>query len=142
MNQEMVESDTHDPLEDFPNISEQIQIPTKSLHKYFTHETCPFNMQRRPQNPDESKTSINIDRLHNFSQNRGHIILAIPREPITNRGAIPINLSHRGTPDKFISDDEILELLTHVRHNPTTHLQHEKKIGPTTKTRLPTCSNL
>ena len=98
-------------------------------------------MQRRPQNPDESKTSLNIDRHHNFSQNRGHIILAIPREPIRNRGAIPMNLSHRGTPDKFISEDEILELLTQVRHNPTTDLQHEKKIEPTTKTRLPTCSN-
>jgi len=48
--QEMV--DTHDPLEDFPNISEQMQIPTKSLHKYFTHETCPFSVQRRTQNQD------------------------------------------------------------------------------------------
>jgi hypothetical protein len=139
IHQEMV--DTHDTLEDFPNISEQLQIPTKNLHKYFTHETRPFNIQRRPQNPDESKTSLNIDHHHNFSQNRGHIILAIPREPIRNRGAIPMNLSHRGTPDKFISDDEILELLNHVRHNPTTHLQHEKKIEPTTKTKLPTYSN-
>jgi len=42
INQEMV--DTHDPLEDFPNISKQLQIPTRNLHKYFTHETRPFDM--------------------------------------------------------------------------------------------------
>jgi len=132
---------THDPLEDFPNISEQIKIPTKNLHKYFTQEICPFNMQRRPQNPDESKTFLNIDPHHNISQNRGHIILAITREPITNRGTMSMNLPHRGTPDRFISDDEILELLNHVRHNPMTHHQHANKVESTTKTRPPKCSN-
>ena len=78
INQEMV--DTHDQLEDFPNIGEQIQIPTKSLHRYFTHETCPFSVQRRTQNPDESRTFLNVGHNQNFSLNRGHIILAIQRE--------------------------------------------------------------
>jgi hypothetical protein len=133
--------DTHDQLEDFPNISEQIQIPTKNLHKYFTQETYPFNMQRRPQNLDESKTFLNIDRQHISSQNRGHIILAITREPITNRGAMSMNLPHHSTPDRFISDDEILELLNHVRHNPMTHHQHANKVESTTKTKLPKCPN-
>jgi hypothetical protein len=133
--------DTHDPLEDFPNISEQIQLPTKHLHKYFTQETYSFNMQWRPQNPDESKTFLNIDHQHNFSQNRGHIILVITREPITNRGAMSMNLPHHNTPDRFISDDEILELLNHVRHTPMTHHQHANKVESTTKTKLPKCPN-
>jgi hypothetical protein len=77
INQEMIH--THDRLEDFPNTSEQMQIPTKSLHRYFTHETCPFSVQRRTQNPDESRTFLNVGRHHNFSLNRGHIILAIQR---------------------------------------------------------------
>jgi hypothetical protein len=108
INQEM--ADTHDPLEDFPNIGKQIQIPTKSLHRYFTHETYPFSVQRRTQNPNESRSFLNVGRHHNFSLNRGHIILAIQREPITGRRDMPINLSHSGAPDRFISDDEILEL--------------------------------
>jgi len=52
-----------------------------------------------------------------------------------------MNLPHRGTPDRFISDDEILELLNHVRHNPMTHHQHANKVESTTKTRPPKCSN-
>jgi hypothetical protein len=108
INQEMV--DTHDPLEDFPNIGKQTEPPTKSLHRYFTQETCPFSVPRRTQNPDESRTFLNVGHNQNFSLNRGHIILAIQREPITGRGDTHINLTHRGAPDRFISDDEILEL--------------------------------
>ena len=119
---------THDPLEDFPNISEQNHLPSKNLHKYFTQEDCSFNMHRRPHNPDESKKFLNIDQHHNISQNRGHIILAITREPTRHIGAMSMNLLHRGKPDRFVSDDEILELLKYVRHNPMTHHQHANKV--------------
>jgi len=139
INQEMI--DSHDPLEDFPNIREQIQIPTKSLHRYFTHETCPFSVQWRTQNPDESRTFLNVAHNQNFSLNRGHIILAIQREPKTGRRDMPINLPHDGASDKFISDDEILELLNHVRKNPTTLFQHADHLESTPNTRLPKCSN-
>ena len=71
----------------------------------------------------------------------GHIILAIHREPITGRGDMHINLSHGGAPDRFISDDEILELLNHVRNNPTTRSRHADNLESTTNTRLPKCSN-
>ena len=54
---------------------------------------------------------------------------------------MPINLPHDGASDKFISDDEILELLNHVRNNPTTRFQHADNLEPTTTTRLPRCSN-
>ena len=94
IHQEMV--DTHAPLEDFPNIDKQSQIPTKSLHRYFTHETCPFSVPRRTQNPDESRTFLKVSHNQNFSLNRGHIILAIQREPITGRGDMHINLNHSG----------------------------------------------
>ena len=129
--------DTHDPLEDFPNIGKQPQPPTKSLHRYFTQETCPFSVPRRTQNPDESRTFLNVGHNQNFSLNRGHIILAIQREPITGRGDMHINLTHSGAPDRFISDDEILELLNHVRKNPTTLLQHADHLESTPNTRLP-----
>jgi hypothetical protein len=133
--------DLHDPLEDFPNIDKQMQLPTKNLYRYFTHETFPFSVQRRTQNPNESRPFLNVDRHHNFSLNRGHIILAIQSEPITGRGDIPRNPSHSCAPDRFISDDEILELLNHVRNNPTTRSRHADNLGWTTNNRLPKCSN-
>ena len=52
-----------------------------------------------------------------------------------------MNLSHSGAPDRFISDDEILELLNHVRNNPTTRSRHADNLESTTNTRLPKCSN-
>ena len=139
INREMV--DLHDPLEDFPNIDKQMQLPTKNLYRYFTHETFPFSVQRRTQNPNESRPFLNVDRHHNFSLNRCHIILAIQSEPITGRGDIPRNPSHSCAPDRFISDDEILELLNHVRNNPTTGSRNADNLGSTTNNRLPKCSN-
>ena len=52
-----------------------------------------------------------------------------------------INLTLSGAPDRFISDDEILELLNHVRKHPTTLSQHAVHLESTTNTRLPKCSN-
>jgi hypothetical protein len=124
-------ANTHDPSADFPNISEHHYIPNKNLPNYFIREDSSFNMYRRPHNPDEPKTFLNIDPHHKISKNSGHIVLAMTRKPTPHIGSISMKHEHQSQPDRFVSDDEILALRNYIGHNPQTDQQHGNEVGST-----------
>jgi hypothetical protein len=72
---------THNPPEDFPNISEHHSPPSRNIHKYFIAEDRSFSIPRRTHDPDELKTFLNIEPDHKITQNSGHIVLAMTRKP-------------------------------------------------------------
>jgi hypothetical protein len=111
------------------------------MHEYFIPEDRSFSMPRRTHDPDELKTFIKIDPDHKITQNSGHIILAMTRKPTPRIGSISRNHAHRGQPDRFVSDDEIIEILNYVGHNPQTHRQHGNEVGSTNTISSPRYSN-
>jgi len=42
-----------------------------------------------------------------------------------------MNHAHRGQPDRFVSNDDIIELLSYIGHNPQTHRQQGNDVGST-----------
>jgi len=122
---------TPDPLADFPNISDHYSPPGRNIHEYFIQEECPFSTPRRIHDPDKFKTFIKIDPDHKITKNHGHIILAMTRKQTSHTGSIPMKHKHRGQPDRFISDDEIIQLLNYIGHNPQTDRQHGNEVGST-----------
>jgi hypothetical protein len=132
---------THNSSADFPNISEHHSPPSRNMHEYFIPEDRSFSMPRRTHDPDELKTFLKIDPDHKITQNRGQIVLTMTRKPTPRIGSISRNHTHRGQPDRFVSDDEIIELLNYVGHNPQTHRQHGNEVGSTNTISSPRYSN-
>ncbi len=132
---------THNPSVDFPNTSEHHSPPSRNIHKYFTPEDRSFSIPRRTHNPDELKTFLNIDPDHKITQKSGHIVLAMTRQSTPRMESMSMNHEHRGPPDRFVSDDEILELLNYVGHHPQTHCQHVNEVWSTNTISSPRYSN-
>jgi len=87
------------------------------------------------------KTCLNIDPDHKITLNSGHIVLAMTRKPTPRIGSLSMNTVHRSQPDRFVSDNEIIELLKYVGHNPQTHGQHANEVGSTNTISSPRYSN-
>jgi hypothetical protein len=134
-------ANTHNPSVDFPNISEHHSPPRRNIHKYFIPEDRSFSIPRRTHDPDELKTCLNIDPDHKITLNSGHIVLAMTRKPTPRIGSLSMNTVHRSQPDRFVSDNEIIELLKYVGHNPQTHGQHANEVGSTNTISSPRYSN-
>jgi hypothetical protein len=125
---------THNLSADFPSISEHFSPPCRHIHGNFIPEDHSFTITRRAHDPDELKTFLQIDPDHKIMQNSGHIVLAMTRKPTPHIGSIYMNRAHRGQPDRFVSDDEIIKLLNYVGHNPQTHRQHGNEVGSSNPT--------
>ena len=122
---------THNPSADFPNISEHYNPPSRNMHGNFILEDRSYTIPRRTHDPDALKKFLQIDPDQKITKNSGHIVLATTHKPTPRIGSIPMNHAHRGQPDRFVSDDEIIELLSYVGHNPQTHRQHGNEVGST-----------
>jgi hypothetical protein len=59
------------------------------------------------------------------------IVLAMTRTPTPHIGSISMKHEHQSQPDRFISDDEIIELRNYIGHNPQTYQQHGNEVGST-----------
>jgi hypothetical protein len=122
---------THNPSADFPSISEHFSPPSRNMHGNFIPEDRSYTIPRRTHDPDELKTFIHIDPGHKITQSSGYIVLTTTRKPTPRTGSIPMSHTHRSQPDRFVSNDEIIELLSYIGHNPQTHHQQGNDVGST-----------
>jgi hypothetical protein len=123
---------THNPSADFPSISEHFSPSSRNMHGNFIPEDRSYTIPRRTHDPDKLKTFIQIDPGHKITQNSGYIVLATTCKPTPRIGSIPMNHAHRGQPDRFVSNDDIIELLSYIGHNPQTHRQQGNDVGSKT----------
>ena len=108
-----------------------------SLKRMLTIVSTLHNIPPRTHDADKSKTFLQIDPGHEITKNNGYIVLATTRKPTP----MPVNHEHRGQPDRFVSNDEIIELLSYIGHNPRTNRQQGNDVGSTDTISCPRYSN-
>jgi hypothetical protein len=132
---------THNPSAEFPSISEHFSPPNRNMHGNFIPEDRSNTTPRRTHDADKLKTFLQIDPGHKITKNNGYIVLATTRKPTPRIGSIPVNHEHRGQPDTVVSNDEIIELLSYIGHNPQTNHQQGNDVGSTDTISCPRYSN-
>jgi len=132
---------THIPSADFPSISEHFGPPSRNMNGNFIPENPSYTIPRRTHDADTSKTFLQIVPGHKITKNNGYIVLATKRKPTPRIASIPVNHEHRGQPDRFVSNDEIIELLSYIGHNPQTNRQQGNDVGSTDPISCPRYSN-
>jgi len=132
---------THKPSADFPTISEYFEPPSRNMNGNFIPENLSYNIPPRAHDADKSKTYLQIHPGHKITKNNGYVVLATAHKPKPPTGTLHVNHEHRGQPDRFVSNDEIIELLRYNRHNPKTNHQHENDAVSTDTISCPRYSN-
>jgi hypothetical protein len=138
---EQMVDNTQKPSADCPTISEYFGPPSRNMNGNFIPENPSYNIPRRTHEADKSKTYLQIDLGHKITKNNGYIVLATTRKPTPRIAPIPVNHEHRGLPDRFVSNDEIIELLSYNGHNPQTNRQIGNDVGSTVTISCPRYSN-
>jgi hypothetical protein len=106
---------TLQPSADFPTIRKYFGPPNRNMNGNFIPENPSYNIPPRTHDTN-TKTYLQIYPGLKITKTNGYIVLTPAHARI---GSTYGNHGHQGQSDRFVSNDEIVELLRYNRHNPT-----------------------
>jgi hypothetical protein len=123
---EQMVANTNQTPADFPIDSKHFGLNRRNIKEYFLPENPSYNIPTGTPNTDESSAYLHINpESHKISKNTSYVVLAAAHMPTPQIGTMNVSHEHLGQPDKFVSNDEQVELL---RHNVQGHkTNHDKR---------------